>query len=32
MSRFFATGDTDSESEGQSSEEEQQQRPVAVTK
>ena len=31
MSRFFATGDTDSESGGESSEEEQQ-KPVAVTK
>ena len=33
MSRFFATGDTDSDSAGESSEEEQQpQKPVAVTK
>lgn len=32
MSRFFATGDTDSDSAVESSEEEQQQKPVAATK
>jgi len=32
MSRFFATGDTDSDSGDESSEGEQPQKPVAVTK